>query len=244
MSRAAGKKINRIITFSKKKPPLPGEPSSAPGLQDNPLRCGEDRDGSRDAASFTISFTARVTAESHTVVGPPPPRPPSTGYLSVCVGGSWKERWCVVRAGSLHLHKEPGEQRSPVGVVPLRGTEVVPGGLGPRHPFSFCIRQAGTELAALEVTLRMDPVWWCRDGAEPRLTVCVCVCGQASCSEDLGRWLGVLFAESGSPALPEELHYDYIDVDTLTDIRHAARHSFLSVTSCSGCFQSLSSFDF
>lgn len=66
--------------------------------------------------------------------------------------------------------------------------------------------------------------------------VCVCmfVCDQASCSEDLGRWLGVLFAESGSPALPEELHYDYIDVDTLTDIRHAARHSFLSVTPCSG----------
>lgn len=58
--------------------------------------------------------------------------------------------------------------------------------------------------------------------------MCVCVCvHQASCSEDLGRWLGVLFAETGSATLPEELHYDYIDVDTLTDIRHAARHSFL-----------------
>lgn len=50
---------------------------------------------------------------------------------------------------------------------------------------------------------------------------------QASSSEDLGRWLGVLFAETGSTSPPEELHYDYIDVDTLTDIRHAARHSFL-----------------
>lgn len=50
---------------------------------------------------------------------------------------------------------------------------------------------------------------------------------QASSSEDLGRWLGVLFAETGSSSPPEELHYDYIDVDTLTDIRHAARHSFL-----------------
>lgn len=173
MSRAAGKKINRIITFSKKKPPLPGDPPSAPGHQDNPLRCG---------------------------------------YLIVCVGGSWKERWCVVRAGSLHLQKEPGEQRSPVVVVPLRGAEVVPGGLGPRHPFSFCIRQAGTELAALE----------------------------ASSSEDLGRWLGVLFAESGSPALPEELHYDYIDVDTLTDIRHAARHSFLWATTTAASSSSAS----
>lgn len=50
---------------------------------------------------------------------------------------------------------------------------------------------------------------------------------QATSSEDLGRWLGVLFAETGSGSPPEELHYDYIDVDTLTDIRHAARHSFL-----------------
>lgn len=58
---------------------------------------------------------------------------------------------------------------------------------------------------------------------------------QTSCSEDLGRWLGVLFAETGSAALPEELHYDYIDVDTLTDIRHAARNSFLWVTSYSIC---------
>ncbi|XP_030010362.1 actin filament-associated protein 1-like 1 isoform X1 [Sphaeramia orbicularis] len=162
MSRAAGKKINRIITFSKRKPPLPGEPPSSAGHHDNP-RCG---------------------------------------YLSVCLSGSWKERWCVVRGGSLYLQKDPGDQRPPVIVVPLKGAEVVPGGLGPKHPFSFRILQAGNELASLE----------------------------ASCSEDLGRWLGVLFAETGSATLPEELHYDYIDVDTLTDIRHAARHSFLWAT--------------
>ncbi|XP_035523088.1 actin filament-associated protein 1-like 1, partial [Morone saxatilis] len=162
MSRAAGKKINRIITFSKRKPPLPGEPPLSSGHHDNP-RCG---------------------------------------YLSVCLSGSWKERWCVVRAGSLYLQKDPGDQRPPIIVVPLKGAEVVPGGLGPKHPFSFCILQGGNELASLE----------------------------ASCSEDLGRWLGVLFAETGSATLPEELHYDYIDVDTLTDIRHAARHSFLWAT--------------
>uniref|UniRef100_A0A3Q4GPN1 Actin filament-associated protein 1-like 1 n=1 Tax=Neolamprologus brichardi TaxID=32507 RepID=A0A3Q4GPN1_NEOBR len=40
----------------------------------------------------------------------------------------------------------------------------------------------------------------------------------------------ILFAETGSSTLPEELHYDYIDVDTLTDIRHAARHSFFSAS--------------
>ncbi|KAA8586764.1 hypothetical protein FQN60_000600 [Etheostoma spectabile] len=153
MSRAAGKKINRIITFSKRKPPLPGEPPSSSGHHDNP-RCG---------------------------------------FLSVCLSGSWKERWCVVRGGSLYLQKDPGDRRPPVAVVPLQGAEVVTGSLGPKHPFSFCILQAGSELASLE---------------------------------DLGRWLGVLFAETGSTTLPEELHYDYIDVDTLTDIRHAARHSF------------------
>lgn len=41
MSRAAGKKINRIITFSKKKPPLAGEAPSSSGHHDNP-RCGKD----------------------------------------------------------------------------------------------------------------------------------------------------------------------------------------------------------
>uniref|UniRef100_A0A3B4VE43 Actin filament-associated protein 1-like 1 n=1 Tax=Seriola dumerili TaxID=41447 RepID=A0A3B4VE43_SERDU len=172
MSRAAGKKINRIITFSKRKPPLPGEPPSSSGNHDNP-RCG---------------------------------------YLSVCLSGSWKERWCVVREGSLYLQKDPGDQRPPVIVVPLKGAEVVPGGPGPKHPFSFRILQGGNELAALE----------------------------ASCSEDLGRWLGVLFAETGNVTLPEELHYDYIDVDTLTDIRHAARHSFLWATTTAASSSSAS----
>ncbi|KAF7662524.1 hypothetical protein LDENG_00233740 [Lucifuga dentata] len=162
MSRAAGKKISRIISFSKRKPPLPGDPPSASSHHDNPC----------------------------------------CGYLSVCLSGSWKERWCVVRGGSLCLHKDPGDQRPPVVMVPLKGAEVVPGSLGPKHPFSFCILQGGSELVALE----------------------------ASCSEDLGRWLGVLLAETGSATLPEELHYDYIDVDTLTDIQHAARNSFLWAT--------------
>ncbi|XP_077401870.1 actin filament-associated protein 1-like 1 [Vanacampus margaritifer] len=156
MSRAAGKTINQIITFSKRRPPVPS------GRHDNP----------------------------------------GCGYLSACVGGVWKECWCTVRAGSLNVQRDPGDQRPPVMVVPLRGAEVAPGGLGPKRPFSFRILQGGAKLAALE----------------------------ASCSESLGRWLGVLLAETGSGALPEELHYDYVDVDTLTDIRHAARHSFLWAT--------------
>ncbi|XP_041865193.1 actin filament-associated protein 1-like 1 [Melanotaenia boesemani] len=175
MSRAAGKKINRIITFSKKKPPLPGEPPSSSSHHDNPR----------------------------------------SGYLSVCLSGSWKDRWCVLRAGSLYLQKDPGDQRPPIIVVPLKGAEVVPGGLGPKHPFSFRIMQGGNELVALETI----------------------------CSEDLGRWLGVLFAETGSATLPEELHYDYIDVDTLTDIRHAARHSFLWATSSSSASVDFRTYD-
>lgn len=69
----------------------------------------------------------------------------------MCLSGCWKERWCVLRGGNLYLQKDPGDQRPPVIVVPLKGAEVVPGGLGPKHPFSFHIMQAGNELAALEV---------------------------------------------------------------------------------------------
>ncbi|KAG7258779.1 hypothetical protein CRUP_014295 [Coryphaenoides rupestris] len=153
------KKINRIISFSKRKPPLPGDPPSS-GNQDN-----------------TCS---------------------ATGYLSVCLGGAWKERWCVLRGGTLYLQRDPRDSRPPVIAVPLVGAEVVPGGLGPKHPFSFRVLQAGKELVALE----------------------------ASCWEDLGRWLGVLLVKTGCGTLPEELHYDYIDVDTLSDIQDAARNSF------------------
>lgn len=57
----------------------------------------------------------------------------------------------MLRGGSLYLQKDPGDQRPPIIVVPLKGAEVMPGGLGPKHPFSFRILQGGNELAALEV---------------------------------------------------------------------------------------------
>lgn len=50
---------------------------------------------------------------------------------------------------------------------------------------------------------------------------------QASCSEDMGRWLGLLLVEMGSKVTPEALHYDYVDVETLTSIVSAGRNSFL-----------------
>ncbi|KAK2838813.1 hypothetical protein Q7C36_013627 [Tachysurus vachellii] len=161
MSRAAGRKITRIISFSKRKPPLPGDLQSS-SLDEDP-RCGS---------------------------------------LSVLVNKCWKEQWCRVRCGSLHLHQEKVDVwRSPHTSIILRGCEVVPG-LGPKHPFALRILRGGTEVAVLE----------------------------ASCSEEMGRWLGVLLAESGS-ADPECLHYDYVDVETIANIRTAARNSFLWATS-------------
>ncbi|XP_042567421.1 actin filament-associated protein 1-like 1b [Cyprinus carpio] len=158
MSRAAGRKINRIISFSKKKLPLPGETNTLSHLDDNP-RCG---------------------------------------YLNVLVNQCWKERWCCVRNGTLYLHKDRGDIHTHVSALALHGVEVLPG-LGPKHPFAFRIMQASKEVAALE----------------------------ASCSVEMGRWLGVLLAEAGSTTTPEALHYDYVDVDTISSIRSAARHSFL-----------------
>ncbi|KAI1903010.1 hypothetical protein AGOR_G00022770 [Albula goreensis] len=164
MSRAAGRKINRIISFSKKKSPLPGDPLTSPLDEDNP-RCG---------------------------------------YLNVLVNQCWKERWCCVRGGYLCFQQDKGDPRSNVNAVALQDCEVAPG-LGPKHPFAFRILKGGSEVVALE----------------------------ASCSEEMGRWLGVLLAETGCVADPEALHYDYVDVDTITNIRDAARQSFLWATSSS-----------
>uniref|UniRef100_A0A672MM20 Actin filament-associated protein 1-like 1 n=1 Tax=Sinocyclocheilus grahami TaxID=75366 RepID=A0A672MM20_SINGR len=160
VSRAAGRKITRMISFSKRKPPLPG-----------------------DARTSLV-------------------QDPRCGYVGVLLNQCWKEHWCRVRAGSLYLYREKGEQRVPHTTVALKGCEVIPG-LGPKHPFALRILKGGAELAALE----------------------------ASCSEDMGRWLGVLLAETGSSADPESLHYDYADVETIANIRTAARHSFLWATS-------------
>ncbi|XP_056295414.1 actin filament-associated protein 1-like 1 [Pseudoliparis swirei] len=163
---AAGRKITRIISFSKKKPPRPGEPR----------------------ASYAD---------------------PRQGYVSVLVNQVWRERWCSVSGGLLAVYRERGDARPLLPALPLRGCEVAPG-LGPKHPFAFRILRNGSPLAALE----------------------------AGSSEELGRWLGVLLAETGCAADPESLHYDYVDVETIANIRDAARHSFLWATSSSSCSDS------
>ncbi|XP_034399904.1 actin filament-associated protein 1-like 1 isoform X3 [Cyclopterus lumpus] len=158
---AAGRKITRIISFSKKKPPRPGDPRT--------------------------SYTN-----------------PRQGYVSVLVNQVWGEQWCCVSRGSLHFYHDKGDARTFLPSLPLHGCEVVPG-LGPKHPFAFRILRNSAPLAALE----------------------------ASSSEELGRWLGVLLAETGCATDPESLHYDYVDVETIANIRDAARHSFLWATSSS-----------
>ncbi|KAM7418002.1 hypothetical protein PAMA_017575 [Pampus argenteus] len=168
---AAGRKITRIISFSKKKPPRPGDPR---------------------------------TAYSD----------PRQGYLSVLVNQVWREQWCCVCRGSLHFYHDRGDPRTSTPSLPLHCCEVVPG-LGPKHPFAFRILRAGTEVAALEATS----------------------------SEELGRWLGVLLAETGSATDPESLHYDYVDVETIANIRNAARHSFLWVTSSSSTSTDFRTYD-
>ncbi|KFR11649.1 Actin filament-associated protein 1-like 1, partial [Opisthocomus hoazin] len=157
MSRVAGKKITRIISFSKKKPPA------------------EDTQTSSTEEDI-----------------------PCCGYLSVLVSQCWKERWCRLKGNTLYFHKDRTDLRTHANAIVLRGCEVVPG-LGPKHPFAFRILRNGQEVAALE----------------------------ASCSEDLGRWLGLLLVETGSQTAPEALHYDYVDVETIANIVTAVRHSYL-----------------
>lgn len=137
-----------------------------------------------------------------------PPRPshndPRQGYMLVLVNQVWREQWCCVSKGYLRFYNERGNPRTSLPSVPLHDCEVLPG-LGPKHPFAFRIMRNSNEVAALE----------------------------ASSSDEMGGWLGVVLAESGSMTDPESLHYDYVDVDTIANIRDAVRHSFLWATTSS-----------
>ncbi|XP_038843195.1 actin filament-associated protein 1-like 1 [Salvelinus namaycush] len=158
------------------------------------------------AAGRKITRIISFSKRKHLLPGDarPPDTDPQRGYLSVLVSQVWRDQWCCVYGGSLHFHPDRGDPRPSLVPLPLHGCEVFPG-LGPKHPFTLRILKGGTEVAALE----------------------------ACSSEDLGRWLGVLLAETGTATDPESLHYDYVDVETIAKIRDAARHSFLWATSSS-----------
>ncbi|KAM5298227.1 actin filament-associated protein 1-like 1 [Ctenodactylus gundi] len=150
-----------------------------------------------------IGFSKKKAVAEDLPTFPPEEEVPCCGYLNVLVSQGWKERWCRLKCGTLYFHKDRGDLQTHVNAINLCGCEVAPG-FGPRHPFAFRILRNRQEVAILE----------------------------ASCSEDMGRWLGLLLVEMGSKVTPEALHYDYVDVDTLTSIVTAGRNSFLYARSC------------
>ncbi|KAM5339500.1 actin filament-associated protein 1 isoform 1-T4 [Glossophaga mutica] len=122
---------------------------------------------------------------------------PTCGHLSVLSNNRWRERWCRVKDNKLVLHKDRTDLKSHIASIPLRGCEVIPG-LDSRHPLTFRLLRNGQEVAVLE----------------------------ASSSEDMGRWIGILLAETGSSADPAALHYDYIDVETSANVIQTAKQTF------------------
>ncbi|XP_041820530.1 actin filament-associated protein 1 [Chelmon rostratus] len=122
---------------------------------------------------------------------------PTCGYLNVLSNNRWRERWCRLKDNQLLLHKDRDDLKSHIASLPLRGCEVSPG-LDHKHPFAFRLLRNGQEVAVLE----------------------------ASSSEVMGRWLGVLLAETGSTTDPATLHYDYIDVETTANVIQLAKQSF------------------
>uniref|UniRef100_UPI0037E759C4 actin filament-associated protein 1 isoform X1 n=1 Tax=Semicossyphus pulcher TaxID=241346 RepID=UPI0037E759C4 len=122
---------------------------------------------------------------------------PTCGYLNVLSNNRWRERWCRLKDNQLLLHKDRDDLKSHIASLPLRGCEVSPG-LDHKHPFAFRLLRNGQEVAVLE----------------------------ASSSEMMGRWLGVLLAETGSTTDPATLHYDYIDVETTANVIQLAKQSF------------------
>lgn len=122
---------------------------------------------------------------------------PTCGYLNVLSNSRWRERWCRVRDSKLVLHKDRADLKTHIASIPLRGCEVTPG-LDAKHPLTFRLLRNGQEVAVLE----------------------------AASSEDMGRWIGILLAETGSPTDPGALHYDYIDVETSASVIQTAKQTF------------------
>ncbi|XP_065490355.1 actin filament-associated protein 1 isoform X1 [Caloenas nicobarica] len=122
---------------------------------------------------------------------------PTCGYLNVLSNNRWRERWCRVKDNKLIFHKDRTDLKTHIVSIPLRGCEVIPG-LDSKHPLTFRLLRNGQEVAVLE----------------------------ASSSEDMGRWLGILLAETGSSTDPGALHYDYIDVEMTASVIQAAKQTF------------------
>ncbi|XP_078079381.1 actin filament-associated protein 1-like 2 [Mustelus asterias] len=120
----------------------------------------------------------------------------ASGYLNVFMNSQWRTRWCQVKNGLIHFYQDKSKNKAVQSPLNLEGCEVIPDAT-PEHLYSFRILQDGEEVASLE----------------------------AKSSEEMGYWLGLLLAESGSKTDPEEFTYDYVDSDRVSCIVHAAKHS-------------------
>ncbi|XP_029439233.1 actin filament-associated protein 1-like 1 [Rhinatrema bivittatum] len=165
------------------------------------LRGSVSRAASRKITRI-ISFSKKKAAAEDPQTSSTEEDFPCCGYLNVLLNQCWRERWCRLNGHTLYFHKDRTDLRTHMNTLVLKGCEVLPG-LGPKHPFAFRLLRQGQEVCALE----------------------------ASCSEEMGRWLGLLLAETGSQTTPEALHYDYVDVEMIPSIVSAVHHSFLWATS-------------
>ncbi|RXN05800.1 actin filament-associated 1-like isoform X3 [Labeo rohita] len=189
------------------RPSSDGEPCHENGISD-----GRDpAKGKKNSKSEQKGTVGRVTGKKITKIISLGKKKPSTdeqtssaeedvptcGYLNVLSNNRWRERWCQLKDNQLLLHKDRADLKTHMASLPLRGCEVIPG-LDSKHPFAFRLLRNGQEVAVLE----------------------------ASSSESMGRWLGVLLAETGSTTDPAALHYDYIDVETTANVIQLAKQSF------------------
>ncbi|XP_042591378.1 actin filament-associated protein 1 isoform X3 [Cyprinus carpio] len=189
------------------RPSSDGEPCHENGISD-----GKDpAKGKKNSKSEQKGTMGRVTGKKITkIIGLGKKKPstdeqtssaeedvPTCGYLNVLSNNRWRERWCQLKDNQLLLHKDRADLKTHMASLPLRGCEVIPG-LDSKHPFAFRLLRNGQEVAVLE----------------------------ASSSESMGRWLGVLLAETGSTTDPAALHYDYIDVETTANVIQLAKQSF------------------
>ncbi|XP_067285375.1 actin filament-associated protein 1 isoform X2 [Pseudorasbora parva] len=189
------------------RPSSDGEPCHENGITD-----GKDpAKGKKNSKSDQKGTVGRVTGKKITKIISLGKKKPSTdeqtssaeedvptcGYLNVLSNNRWRERWCQLKDNQLLLHKDRADLKTHMASLPLRGCEVIPG-LDSKHPFAFRLLRNGQEVAVLE----------------------------ASSSESMGRWLGVLLAETGSTTDPAALHYDYIDVETTANVIQLAKQSF------------------
>ncbi|XP_077595621.1 actin filament-associated protein 1-like 2 [Stigmatopora nigra] len=120
----------------------------------------------------------------------------TSGYLNVLVNSQWRMCWCLIKNGHLCFYQDKNKSKISQPAVKLEGCQVWPDP-SPDHLYSFQIHMSGTQLATLE----------------------------AKTSAVMGHWLGLLLSQTGSKTDPEELTYDYTNVERITSIVNAAKTS-------------------